>query len=1196
MITRSLGLMRKTALAAFLLSTCLHAQWMIGVYSSGNGTLPYSAIPWSKYTHIIDFAAAPDQAATGNVELHWLTQSDITQFINSRPAGKKAIVCIKDNDFNLNAMPTNTSPALINTFVSNIANFVKTNGFDGVDIDWEANVNTTQYTQLLSLLRAAMPNAVIMADMGNWGGLPNVASASQSYVDRINLGCYDMDNPGNGYSWYNGALFQNGNPNVATCDWRVSAFTSVGVANSKLSIGLPFYGRRWPGVLQALVNGSFSPSTVYYNQLVTDSTRWQPQYQYYDNSYRSNYLSIPSMDEFDSFTGTQEVQDAAAWIKSKGLGGALTFTLEYEYLTGQSGDAQYPLSTALANAMGGTTSNAPVVSGGSPSGTLATSTTQTTMSVVTDISATCKYATTAGTAYASMPYTFAITGGTSHSSTMTGLTSGSSYTYYVRCSNTSGVADTSDYTVSFKVAQPAPPVISAGAPTGTLPSGTTQATMSASTNVNSTCKYSTAAGTAYSSMPYTFASTGGTSQSTTLTGLTSGSTYSYYLRCSNVATGDVDASDYVVSFAVASSGIAPQPPVVSGGSPSGSLASSTTQTAMSAATNENATCKYATAAGTAYTSMPYTFSTTGGTSHSSMMTGLTSGSSYNYYVRCADSTGNADTTDYPISFSIAQGTTPPATPVAAVSPNTGSGSSQIFTYQVTDGNGYGTLVELDTVVGPLAASSCRVQFDSPNTLWLQSDDLSTWSSGTMGSTATLKNSQCTVNLAGASVSGSGYVTNVAIPLTFASGYAGTKSILALAADSKGAVENWTIVGSWTVPSTVIAPPPVVSGGSPSGILGSSTTQTTMSVTTNENATCKYATAAGTAYASMPYTFATTGGTTSSTTLTGLTSGSSYNYYVRCADSSGNADTTDYPISFSIAQATVPPATPVTTVNPNTGSGLTQTFTFSVTDGNGYGSLSELDTVFGNTVGSTYSCRVQFDAPNMLWLQSDDTTTWSSGTMGSAATLKNSQCTVNLAGSSVSGSGYVTNVAIALTFAPGYSGTKSIWALTADSAGAVANWATLGSWTIPTAVQASLSVAVSPNAGSGTSQTFSIAATDTNGYASVSQANVVFGTQVGAASSCYVQYTPSTKTLSLANNANTGSTSAVLGTSTTLQNSQCTVNARSATVSGAGSTLTLHLPMTFSKNGYKGARTIYTFATDQGGTTTGWLNSGSWNVQ
>jgi hypothetical protein len=53
--------------------------------------------------------------------------------------------------------------------------------------------------------------------------------------------------------------------------------------------------------------------------------------------------------------------------------------------------------------------------------------------------------------------------------------------------------------------------------------------------------------------------------------------------------------------------------------------------------------------------MTNTFTTTGGTSHSRLITGLTNGQTYNYYVRCNDTAGNFNTNDYAISFSVAAG-------------------------------------------------------------------------------------------------------------------------------------------------------------------------------------------------------------------------------------------------------------------------------------------------------------------------------------------------------------------------------------------------------------------------------------------------------------------------------------------------------------------------------------------------------------
>jgi GH18 family chitinase len=321
--------------------------WITGYYSAGNAALPVSKIPWAKYTHIIHFAASTD--GNGNVITYYLTQAEINLMTQSNPPGTKVLVAIKDNDNNLNFFSQSTAPSLIGAFVASIVNFVDNNKYDGVDIDWEKNVNAAQFAALLTQLRVAMPNKVI-----TMAGNPrnsSVAGASNAAIDQVNVMCYDLD-WGSSYSWYVDPLLQSGNPNVQTCDWDVAYFTNAGVPPSKIGVGMPFYGRRWPHVTQALQTANFSNATTFfYRDLVTDTTRWQSQYQQYDPAYRANYLSIniPNLKEFDSYTGIQFIQDAALWQRNNSFGGFMTYAIEYEYLSSQACDAAFPLSTALYN-------------------------------------------------------------------------------------------------------------------------------------------------------------------------------------------------------------------------------------------------------------------------------------------------------------------------------------------------------------------------------------------------------------------------------------------------------------------------------------------------------------------------------------------------------------------------------------------------------------------------------------------------------------------------------------------------------------------------------------------------------------------------------------------------------------------------------------------------------------------------------
>jgi hypothetical protein len=102
--------------------------------------------------------------------------------------------------------------------------------------------------------------------------------------------------------------------------------------------------------------------------------------------------------------------------------------------------------------------------------------------------------------------------------------------------------------------------------------------------------------------------------------------------------------------------------------------------------------------------------------------------------------------------------------------------------------------------------------------------------------------------------------------------------------------NFTVADSTT---------PNVTATSPSSELASDTTSTTLSATTDENATCHYDTA-DVNYSLMASAFAETN-TTHQATIS-VSAGTSYTYYIRCNDTAGNVMTTSTGINFSVAAA------------------------------------------------------------------------------------------------------------------------------------------------------------------------------------------------------------------------------------------------------------------------------------------------------
>ncbi len=96
------------------------------------------------------------------------------------------------------------------------------------------------------------------------------------------------------------------------------------------------------------------------------------------------------------------------------------------------------------------------------------------------------------------------------------------------------------------------------------------------------------------------------------------------------------------------------PPVRSQGMPASALASGTTSTTLGVDTDESASCAFDTVPGSRFDDMPSLFATTGGTSHSEMLSGLTDNSINRYFVRCRDGRGNTNSTDVDLSFVVGE--------------------------------------------------------------------------------------------------------------------------------------------------------------------------------------------------------------------------------------------------------------------------------------------------------------------------------------------------------------------------------------------------------------------------------------------------------------------------------------------------------------------------------------------------------------
>lgn len=284
------------------------------------------------------------------------------------------------------------------------------------------------------------------------------------------------------------------------------------------------------------------------------------------------------------------------------------------------------------------------------------------------------------------------------------------------------------------------------------------------------------------------------------------------------------------------------------------------------------------------------------------------------------------------------------------------------------------------------------------------------------------------------------------------------------------------------------------------------------------------------------------------------------------------------------------------VTPNSGSGTTQTFTFKYSSPNGYSYLSSVSGLINTSTSTATACYFQFTpASKTLYLYNDQGTAVNGTlTSGSGTAVSNSQCTIT--GFTVSGSGNQLTVGIPVKFGANFTGAKNLYGYAADQANQNSGWQTLGTWTPSTPVSTATGPtadSVTPNAGSGASQTFTFKYSSPSGYGYLTGLYGVINNGLNGAGACYFEYYTPNKTLYLVNDAGTAFSATVTpGSASSISNSQCTIKGTGFTVTGSGNQLTISIPITFS-NTFTGAKSIYGNASDQANQNSGWKTLGTW---
>jgi hypothetical protein len=575
-----------------------------------------------------------------------------------------------------------------------------------------------------------------------------------------------------------------------------------------------------------------------------------------------------------------------------------------------------------------------------------------------------------------------------------------------------------------------------------------------------------------------------------------------------------------------------------------------------------------------------------------------------------------------------------------VTPNSGSGVSQTFSFQFSDDDGAADLASVSVLFNSALSTvnACAVTYNRAQyALSLLTDAGIAAGTITPGS-GSQQNSQCTLNGAGSSVSASGTVLTLNLSITFQAAFNGLKNIYMQAVSPFGST-GWQQSGSWSVflPLAVVSATPA-SGSGASQTFGylifdqkgaSDVAMVWMQISTGASASSCYSRYDAVGNNLYLLNDANTAWYGPATPGSGATLENSQCVLSASGSSVVKAGTS---MTVSVALAFKPafvgaktllvyvnsatantgwqsmgtwtvtaPASPLTivSVSPNGGTGSAQTFSYVISDSYGASDLAMVWMQI-STGASASSCYSRYDAVgNNLYLLNDANTAWyGPATPGSGVSLENSQCVLSASGSSVAKSGTSMTLSAALSFKPAFAGAKAQWVY-ANSATMNTGWQNMGSWTV-TAPPAPLTivsvspltiVSVSPNSGTGSAQTFSYVISDSYGASDLAMVWMQISTGASAGS-CYSRYDAVGNNLYLLNDANTAWYGpATPGSGVSLQNSQCTLSASGSSVVNAGTSMTVSVALSF-KPAFAGAKTQWVYA-NSATINTGWQDMGSW---
>ncbi|GAD23345.1 glycosyl hydrolase family 18 protein [Acidovorax sp. MR-S7] len=357
-------------------------KWVNGYYAGWFWeTYPPEAVDMSTMTHFVFGRYAPALGSLPGGRAGDLLEGaggahaevEDTLIAKAHAAGVKAVMMVGGDSDGPGFVAATANATVRARFIRNILDKAVQKGYDGVDIDWEENLDTpatrAQALALLRELRAASeqrPRYQAAPLEISWPGFwvnkndPDITpwhAEVAAAVDRFNLMTYSMAGDWGWLSWHHSPLFGADTYHPTSIESTVQAYLQAGVPRAKLGIGIGLYGAYYnapvtgprqslDGMQGWMDNGDWENNT---QRLVNDNAFGQPGATYHwDDVAKQSYITYsqpwnrgPNTPvTYLSYEDERSIQEKGQWVREQNLGGTLVWTVNYGWLPQQNANPQ----------------------------------------------------------------------------------------------------------------------------------------------------------------------------------------------------------------------------------------------------------------------------------------------------------------------------------------------------------------------------------------------------------------------------------------------------------------------------------------------------------------------------------------------------------------------------------------------------------------------------------------------------------------------------------------------------------------------------------------------------------------------------------------------------------------------------------------------------------------------------------------